>query len=239
MKEQFKPLTVLCVAAHPDDLDFGTAGTTAVWTGDGHRVVYCLVTSGEAGGDDPSLPRTEMAKIRKREQTAAAKRVGVTELHFLGFPDGAVVADLTLRKAIARVIRQVRPDRVVTQSPVRRLDRMYSSHPDHLATGEATLNAIYPDARNRFAFPELMNEEGLEPHTVPEVWLSGTDEPNIYIDITGTIEQKVEALLCHKSQLDEPDKMDNLLREWASEAAKAGGLPPGSHAECFRIVDTT
>lgn len=238
MSEQVKPLTVLCVAAHPDDLDFGSAGTTATLTEAGNRVIYCLVTSGQAGGDDPSIPREEMARIREREQTAAAKAVGVTELHFLGFPDGAVVADLTLRKAIARVIRQVRPDRVVTQSPVRRLDRMYSSHPDHLATGEATLNAVYPDARNRFAFPDLLIEEGLEPHTVPEVWLSGTDEPNIYIDISKTIDRKIEALLCHESQLSDPDKMGDLLREWSGEAAEEGGLPPGHHAECFRIVDT-
>ncbi len=163
------PITVLCVVAHPDDVDFGIAGTTTTLTAAGHRVVYCLVTSGQAGGSDPSVSRSDMATLREAEQRAAAEVVGVSELHFLGFPDGAVIASLELRKAIARVIRQVRPDRVITQSPIRILDRMYSSHPDHLATGEATLNAIYPDARNQFAFPELLNDEGLEPHAVPEV----------------------------------------------------------------------
>ncbi len=232
------PITVLCVVAHPDDVDFGIAGTTTTLTAAGHRVVYCLVTSGQAGGSDPSVSRSDMATLREAEQRAAAEVVGVSELHFLGFPDGAVIASLELRKAIARVIRQVRPDRVITQSPIRILDRMYSSHPDHLATGEATLNAIYPDARNQFAFPELLNDEGLEPHAVPEVWLTASQEPDTYVDITDTIDSKIEALLCHQSQMSEPDKMTIMIRHWAAEIAKAAGFPDGTMAEGFRSIDT-
>ncbi len=233
-----EPLTVLCVVAHPDDVDFGIAGTTTTLTAAGHRVVYCLVTSGQAGGSDPSVSRSDMATLRETEQRAAAAVVGVSELHFLGFPDGAVVPSLELRKAIARVIRQVRPDRVITQSPIRLLDRMYSSHPDHLATGEATLNAIYPDARNQFAFPDLLKNEGLEPHAVPEVWLTASQEPDTYVDITDTIDTKVKALLCHQSQMSEPENMSAMIRQWAAETAKSGGFPEGTLAEGFRSIDT-
>ena len=129
------PLTILNIAAHPDDLDFGCAGTTANMTDAGHRVVYCLVTDGSAGGTDHTISRERMAEIRRVEQTKAGKVVGVEELHFLGFPDGAVEANLELRKSISRVIRLVKPDRVLTQSPVRTFDRPYGSHPDHLASG--------------------------------------------------------------------------------------------------------
>lgn len=230
--------TILCVAAHPDDVDFASAGTTASLTKAGHRVVYCLVTSGQAGGSDATVSRTDMASLREQEQTAAAAVVGVDELHFLGFADGAVVADLELRKAISRVIRQVRPDRVITQSPLRLLDRMYASHPDHLATGEATLCAVYPDARNQFAFPELLAEEGLEPHTVSEVWLTSTDAPNRWVDISSTIDLKIQALLCHTSQLPNPEAMSERIREWTKETAKGGELPEGAMAEAFQVLDT-
>ncbi len=228
----------LHVAAHPDDLDFGAAGTTASLTASGDEVVYCLVTDGQAGGFDNTISRDEMADIRRREQTAAAKVVGVTDLHFLGFPDGQVVADLDLRKALARVIRQVRPDRMLTQSPVRNLARMFASHPDHLAVGEACLNAVYPDARNEFAFPELLTGEGLEPHTVSQVWLMGGPEPDHHVDITDHIEAKIEALLCHESQLQEPGRMPDLLRDWARGTAEQAGLGSDRYAESFRLLET-
>ena len=233
-----KRLRYLAVAAHPDDLDFGCAGTSATLTAAGHDVVYCLVTDGQAGGFDSSISRHQMAEIRRQEQTAAAKVVGVTELHFLGFPDGAVEANLDLRRAIARVIRLVRPDRVVTHSYLRTLDRIYGSHPDHLAVGESTLNAVYPDARNEFAFPELLADEGLVPHTVTEVWLMGGPDPDHYIDITDTIELKIEALLCHVSQMQAPERMPNMMKEWAATQATQGGLGPERLAERFRRVQT-
>ena len=231
-------LRYLHVAAHPDDLDFGCAGTTATLTGAGHEVVYCLVTSGQAGGFDRSIPRDEMARIREEEQTAAAKVVGVDELHFLGFPDGSVEPDLELRRAISRIIRIVRPDRVVTQSPVRRFDRVYASHPDHLAVGEATLNAVYPDSRNEFAFPDLLGSEKLEPHTVAEVWLMGGPEADHFVDISDTIDVKIEALLCHRSQMQSPDELPKMIREWGRSIAAEGGLDEGRLAEAFRRVHT-
>lgn len=227
----------LAIAAHPDDLDFGAAGTTATLTAAGHEVIYCLVTSGEAGGFDNSISRAEMAEIRQREQTAAAKVVGVDQLHFLGFPDGAVVADLELRKAISRVIRQVQPDKVLCQSPERNYERIYGSHPDHLATGEATLCAVYPDSRNEFAFPELL-AEGHEPHAVPEVWMMGTAGADHYVDITDTIDAKIEALLSHQSQMQQPGEMPQRIREWAADTAKRAGYADGRLAEGFRRVNT-
>lgn len=141
---------LLVVMAHPDDVDFGSAGTMATLTALGVHVTYCLVTDGDAGGSDRSITRTEMASMRRKEQTAAAAVVGVHDLVFLGHPDGRVVADLALRRDISRVIRQVRPQVVLCQSPDRNLDRIFASHPDHLAAGEAALCAVYPDSRNPF-----------------------------------------------------------------------------------------
>ena len=162
----------------------------------------------------------------------------VSELHFLGFPDGAVVAGLELRKAITRVIRSVQPHVVVTQSPQRNLVRTYGSHPDHRATGESTLDAVYPDSRNEFAFPELLADEGLKPHTVGEVWLVGGPEPDHFVDITDVIDRKIEALLCHHSQMRSPDRMPELLRRWAAEQGTRAGLAEGRMAEGFRQVPT-
>src|SRR5205814_5247779 len=143
--------------------------------------VYCLVTDGDAGGHDDSVPRAEMAPLRRKEQTAAAACVGVSDLRFLGYPDGQVEATLGLRKDLARVIRQVRPDRVVCPSPERNYVRMPPSHPDHRAVGSAALDAVYPDARNPFAFPELLADEGLGAWTVREVWLSAGHAPYPYV----------------------------------------------------------
>jgi LmbE family N-acetylglucosaminyl deacetylase len=165
---------ILAITAHPDDVDFGAAGTIARWTDAGLEVIYCIVTDGNAGGSDRSVSRADMATLRRAEQTAAAKQVGVHDLRFLGYQDGQVEATLALRRDLARVIRQVRPDRVVSQSPERNYARPGASHPDHRAVGSATLDAVYPDARNPFAFPELLAAEGLEPWTVREVWISGT-----------------------------------------------------------------
>lgn len=238
MTEATEPKTFLHVAAHPDDLDFGCAGTTATLTLAGHRVVYCLATDGQAGGFDNSISRDRMAEIRREEQTRAAKVVGVDELHFLGFPDGAVEANMDLRKAISRVIRIVKPDVVVTQSPQRNLERIYSAHPDHLATGEATLCAVYPDSRNEFAHVGLM-EEGFEPHSVPEVWLIGGPDADHFVDITDTYEAKIEALLCHESQMQDPSRIPDLVREWGERVAIEGGLGEDRLAEGFRKLATS
>ena len=228
---------LLVIMAHPDDVDFGAAGTMAVLTDAGAEVTYCLVTDGDAGGSDRSMSRSDMAALRRAEQTRAAKAVGVEHLVFLGHPDGRVVADLTLREDLSRVIREVRPNVVVCQSAQRNLDRIYASHPDHLAAGEAAISAVYPDSRNPFAFPALL-EAGLEPWTVDEVWVTGTQEANAHIEITPQLERKIEALLCHESQHADPVRTENLVREWARTLAAQFELPEGTAAEAFRVVNT-
>ena len=228
---------VLVVTAHPDDVDFAAAGSVATWTSRGIEVAYCIVTDGDAGGSDQSITRAEMAAIRREEQLEAARAVGVTDVTFLGFPDGRVMASLELRAAISRVIRLVRPDRVVCQSPERNWERIYASHPDHLATAEAAACAVYPDARNPFAFPELL-AEGLVEHTVPEMWIMATERANRVVDTTDVYEQKLKALKSHRSQIGDGDHLDDLLRGWMAGTASAAGLPEGRLAEAFHVVNT-
>jgi LmbE family N-acetylglucosaminyl deacetylase len=229
---------ILVITAHPDDVDFGVAGSVAAWTAAGITVTYCIVTDGDAGGSDRTLPRPEMARIRRAEQTAAAAVVGVTDLRFLGYQDGRVEPTLDLRRDLSRVIRQVCPQRVVTQSPDRNWDRIYASHPDHLAVGAAAVAAVYPDARNPFAHPELLHDEALEPWSVPELWLMAHPGGDVYVETTATIDKKVAALLCHASQLPEPSRMDEMMRGWAAVNAAAAGLAEGRLAEMFKAVDT-
>jgi LmbE family N-acetylglucosaminyl deacetylase len=227
----------LVVMAHPDDVDFSAAGTVATMTDAGVRVTYCLVTDGDAGGSDRAMSRHDMAMLRRREQTEAARLVGVNDLIFLGHGDGRVLPTLQLRADISAVIRRVRPRVVISQSPERDLDRIYASHPDHLAAGEATLCAVYPDARNPFAFPELFAED-LEPWAVDEVWiLSGVFGPNA-VDVTAAVERKIAALMAHVSQHSDPQGTAAMVRDWMTSAAKHLGLPDGTAAETFRVIDT-
>lgn len=228
----------LVVAAHPDDIDFGAAGSVATWTDAGVHVAYCLVTDGDSGGFDDDLPREEMGPLRRREQAAAAEAVGVEELHFLGYPDGYVEATLPLRRDIARVIRTVRPDRILIPSAYILYDRIYPSHPDHRAVGEAALNAVYPDARNPYAFPELREEEGLEAWTVPQTWVMSHTESNTAVDITDVFDRKVAALRAHKSQTGHRDDLEDMLRGYLSANAESHGLPEGHLAEVFYAVNT-
>ena len=229
---------VLVVTAHPDDVDFGFAGSVAQFTDAGIEVTYCIVTDGDAGGSETGVPREEMAGRRRDEQTAAAAVVGVHDLRFLAYPDGRVEATLDLRRDVSRVIREVRPHRVMTQSPTRNWDRIYASHPDHLAVGEAAIAAVYPDARNRWAHPEL-EREGLEPWSVPQVWMgAGGPEVTHYIEITDTVDRKIQALLCHKSQLPDPEATGQMVRGWTSMIAANVGLPEGHFAEAVRVVGT-
>jgi LmbE family N-acetylglucosaminyl deacetylase len=232
---------ILVVTAHPDDVDFGVAGSVATWTSQGIEVHYCVCTDGDAGGFDETITRAEMGRVRRREQTAAAAAVGVTDLHFLGHPDGRLYVTHELRHDITRVIRTVRPQRVVCQSPERNLDRIYASHPDHLAAGEATLCAVYPDARNPFAHGDLLETERLEPWTVGEVYLMAHPKSDVWVDVTDTFDRKVAALLCHESQRLEregPGTMERMLREWGTRIAAQGDLPEGHLAEGFRRIDT-
>jgi LmbE family N-acetylglucosaminyl deacetylase len=224
------------VTAHPDDVDFGTAGTVAAFTEAGLDVTYCIVTNGDAGGSDRTMSRADMATLRQSEQRAAAKEVGVSDVRFLGYPDGRVVASFDLRRDISRVIRQVRPERVITQSPERRWDFIYASHPDHLAVGEAAVCAVYPDARNPFAHPELLDDEGLEPWTVNELWIVGGLEPTMAVETTSTIERKVAALMRHESQLPDPAGIAERVLAGGRAQGEAAGLSDGASAELFRVT---
>jgi len=230
---------ILVVTAHPDDVDFGVAGSVARWTAAGAHVTYCILTDGDAGGFDPDVPRGDIAGIRRGEQTNAATQVGVEDLHFLGYPDGRLEVSLDLRRDISRIIREVRPRRVVTQSPLRTMDSVYRNHPDHLACGEATCCAVYPDSRNPFTFTELL-AEGLEPWTVEELWVMGAvpGAAEAFVDITDTFDRKIKALLCHVSQMTDPDGIEDRLREWNGANAEAGGLPAGTLAERYVVMPT-
>jgi LmbE family N-acetylglucosaminyl deacetylase len=227
----------LVVGAHPDDIDFGAAGTTARWAAAGTQVTYLLVTYGEQGGFDDT-PRGEVPALREAEQRAAAKAAGVDDVRFLsGYRDGRLEVTDGLVRDLARVIRQVRPARVLGQSPERWWDRLPASHPDHLAAGEATVRAVYPAARNAFAYPELLDDEGLQPWTVSELWLAAHPLPDHFVDVTETLEVKFAALAAHRSQT--AHSMDDIRRTITrslADAAAAAGLGEGRYAESFKVV---
>lgn len=228
----------LVVTAHPDDVDFGSAGTISLWTAAGIEVTYCVCTDGDAGGFDPAVPRTDIPGIRRAEQEAAAKAVGVTDVRFLGYPDGQLTVTFALRHDISRVIRQVRPQRMLIQSPERNWLRIGASHPDHLACGEAAMAAIYPDARNPFAHPELLRDEGLAEWTVAETWVMAHPESNHSVDVTVVFDAKLAALRAHVSQTAHMDGFEERIREWFGLNAEAAGLPTGRLAERFFVVET-
>lgn len=226
---------VLVVAAHPDDVDFGVAGSVALWTDAGIDVAYCIVTDGDAGGSDRSIARSEMAELRREEQRAAAAVVGVRDVRFLGYPDGGLVASNDLRRDLSRVVRELRPDRLVCQSPERNWDSLGASHPDHLAAGDASVCAFYPDARNPFAYPELL-AEGLEPHGVRELWLTAHPQANRAVDVTASFDRKIAALRCHTSQVGRGEWLADRVGTWLATGARRAGLPDGRLAELFRVV---
>jgi LmbE family N-acetylglucosaminyl deacetylase len=238
LAEPTVPERALVVAAHPDDVDFGAAGTVARLTGAGCTVSYAIVTDGDAGELPAGTERTEGGVLRRREQVAAAAEVGVhaDDVHFLGFTDGMVEATMELRVAITRVIRITRPEVVICQSPERRWDSVFASHPDHLAAAEATLRAVYPDARNPHTHTALA-AEGLAAHTVRECWVMGHPDPDRYVDITGTFDAKVAALRAHTSQTAHID-LPEFIGGWVRNAAEQGGLPEGRMAEAFRTWRT-
>jgi LmbE family N-acetylglucosaminyl deacetylase len=229
----------LCVAAHPDDLDYGASGTVAGWTDAGVKVTYLLCTRGDQGGFDDT-PRERMPALREREQREAAAQVGVHDVRFLdGFRDGWLEPSHELQKEIVRVIRQVRPERVLMPSPDRNWDRIGASHPDHLAAGEAAIRAVYPAARNPFAFPELLAEEGLEPWTVREVWIMAHPGVDHFVEITDTFDRKLAALHAHGSQTEHMgEKLPEMIRGWGTMVAERAGLPEGRLAEAFKVIAT-
>lgn len=223
--------TYLVVVAHPDDADFGVAGTAAALANDGHEVHYLLCTSGTAGSEDPTQSPTELARLREGEQDAAAHILGVRGTHYLRFPDGELEVTLALRKAIVRVIRQVRADVVLCFDPRMLVadDGTYLNHPDHRAAGQAALDAVFPAAGNPSAFRDL-TLDGLPPHKVREVWLFFTDaqHANHWVDITETLELKIQALAAHASQIGEWAASGGLaseMKKWAEAEAVKHALP--------------
>ncbi len=228
---------ILVITAHPDDVDFGAAGSVARWTDMGIEVAYCIATDGEAGGRHSGIGPDELADLRRVEQANAAKVVGVTDLTFLGYPDGRLVPSLDLRRDLTREIRRFRPDRVLCQSPERNFQRIYASHPDHLACGDCALAAVYPDARNPFAHPELL-DEGYEPWVAREVYVMSAGDADTFVHITDTVERKIDALRSHVSQMPDPEGVDARIRAWAEATARQAGFAPGALAEGFVRVDT-
>jgi LmbE family N-acetylglucosaminyl deacetylase len=229
---------VLVVTAHPDDCDFGAAGTIAKWSAAGIKVSYCIATNGDQGGEDPNVPRDEMPKIRQREQRDAGKAVGVEDITFLNYRDGWLVPTIELRKDIVRQIRITRPQRMLIQSPDRNWDRLFASHPDHMAAGEAAIQAVYPDSRNPFAFEDLLKDEGLEPWRVREVWVMSSQSPDHFVDITDVFDKKMQALHAHVSQTAHNPDLEKMVREWGEKNAAANNLAEGKIVEVFKIVNT-
>jgi len=199
---------ILVILAHPDDPEFFCGATTARWVRDGHQVSYCVITCGDKGTKDMSLTTDDLCAIRQNEQRAAARILGVDNVRFLNYPDGYLAPDLDLRKDITRVIRTVRPDILVTCDPQTLFTAMGGlNHPDHRAAGQAVLDAVFPAARDHLNFIELWKDEKLEPHIVREVWVCGTLQPDVILDVTDTWEIKIQALYEHKSQIGEPEKL--------------------------------
>jgi LmbE family N-acetylglucosaminyl deacetylase len=228
---------VLVINAHPDDSDFGASGTIAAWIKQGIEVSYVMCTNGDQGGEKSQYTKEEMPMVRQREQRAAGAVIGVTDITFLNYVDGHLEPTIALRKDLVREIRRVKPDRMICQSPERNWDRIGASHPDHLAAGEAAIQAVYPDARNPYAFTELL-EEGFEPWRVKEVWMSGFPQPDHWVDITDTFDLKIKVLREHASQTNHIEDFEGMLREWGQRNAGLGGLPEGRIAESFKIVNT-
>jgi LmbE family N-acetylglucosaminyl deacetylase len=223
--------SVLCIAAHPDDIEFTVAGTVARWTKEGRAVTFCLVTTGGVGTNEYTPSNEGLVPIRERELKAAADILGVRDVILLGYADGVVEPTLALRRDLTRVIRRTKPDVVVCSDPtVRFYGNEYMNHPDHRAAASAALDAVFPSAETRGIFPELLTE-GLEPHKVKEVFIHGADSPDTWIDITATFETKCAALKAHASQVGPGDWVEGLLREWATREGKRAGV---TYAEAYR-----
>jgi LmbE family N-acetylglucosaminyl deacetylase len=226
----------LVVTAHPDDVDFGAGGTIMALVKAGVTVTFCICTDGDAGGFDDSTDRSQIPAIRRAEQVAAAAVYGVTDVSFLGYRDGYLEPSHEVQRDIVRVMRQVQPQLVITQSPDRNWERLPSSHPDHMAAGEATARALYPAVRNPYAYPELRNEEGLEAWTVNWLWMQGHVEPNHWIDTTEFFSRKVTALEAHASQTSHMEGLEDMLRSWGEMQAQSAGFELGRLAEAFRQI---
>jgi LmbE family N-acetylglucosaminyl deacetylase len=229
----FKAKRVLFIVAHPDDPDFGAGGTTARWVCSGAQVTYVVVTDGAKGSQDPELDGDRLSQIRQAEQRAAAQMLGVSQVVFLGYPDGEVYNTPDLRRDLVRQIRLHRPDLVVTHDPTARfIGHTWINHPDHRAVGDTALDAVFPLARDRLNFPEH-EREGLAPHKVLNVLLTPTNEPNEWVDISATLDLKISALWEHRSQIGDPKALAARIRQRAQDYAEG---TPFVYAERFRRI---
>lgn len=229
-----RPERFLIIVAHPDDADFGPAATAARWIDEGSVAELVCCTSGDAGSDDPETDPLELATLREAEQRAAAEIVGYSAVHFLHQPDGALANDLPLREQLVRIIRQFRPDAVLTIDPTYLFHRDgYVQHTDHRAAGFAAVDAVSPAAGNPMAFPHL-SREGLQAHKVGRLLLFWVEEPDAWVDVAGFVDRKIAALRAHVSQIREPDKLEERVRGWAAEEGARAGVEA---AEAFRVVD--
>ncbi|WP_334173401.1 PIG-L deacetylase family protein [Sinomonas sp.] len=227
---------VLAFGAHPDDLDFGVAGTVSAWAAQGVEVHYGIMTDGDAGGFDPAH-RPEIVALRRDEQRAAAARVGVSEVHFLGYRDGYLEPTHDVQRDVVRLIRTLRPDVVVAMHPERNWSSLQMSHPDHLACGEAVTRAVYPAAENPYAYPEL-EAAGLNAYRVPWLWLYGAPDERVnhVVDITEHVDAKLEAIRVHLSQHPDVAATERFVRAKLAATAAASGLGAGASAEAFHVV---
>lgn len=235
MKDDLKPKVALAIAAHPDDLEFGVAGTIANWIQQGTEVYYLLATDGSKGSSDPKASRAELIKTRRAEQEEAAKILGVKKVFFLDYEDGTLEVTQDLKRDIVRVIRQVKPDVVLTMDPTFVYSSEYSfvNHSDHRAAGQAAMDAVYPFARDALSFPELL-AEGFKPHKAKHLLLVNFEHHNYYVDISDTCDLKMKALAAHKSQVPDFKATEKMLRDHA----KANGRKCGCQlAEGFMRID--
>jgi LmbE family N-acetylglucosaminyl deacetylase len=226
------------IYAHPDDAEFGTSGTIASWAKQGVDVTYTLVTNGASGSSDPEMTRERLTEIRAKEQRNAAAILGVKEVVMMGFEDGYLYPDLELRKAVAREIRKARADVIISQDPTNRFwHPSYINHPDHIAVGEVVMRSINPDASSGLMFPELWKQEGLEPFKPKALLVMTFSEPEIFVDITDTMDLKVKALEAHECQIgDWP--VGEFIRErnkQIADEARKRGAGDYEFAECFKL----
>ncbi len=221
----------MVVVAHADDAEYACSGTVAKWCKEGMEVVYVICTDGSKGSSDPEMTPGQLIEIRRNEQISAGKVLGLKEVVFLGYEDSMLQPTLELRRDIARQIRKHKPDILISPSPVRSLNGTgYIGHPDHLAAGEATFSAVFPTARDRLTFPELL-DEGLEPHKVRELLIGDQAEADKWIDISDTIEIAIKALLQHVSQVGDGVENDKWMRQWKAKAGEDQGM---KYAEAFK-----
>jgi len=223
---------VLVVLAHPDDPEFFCGATLAKWAREGKEIHYLLLTCGDKGSDNPDMTSEALCADRKTEQHAAAAVIGAKEVMFLNYHDGELVNTLDVRREIVREIRRFKPHIIVTCDPTAYI-RMnaYINHPDHRTAGAAALDAIFPAAGNRMYFPELLGE-GFEPHAPQEIWLSLTNEPNMWVNVNDTVEVKIAALREHKSQVKNPAELEKRIRDRLRRPDMDGEF----YAEAFRVI---